>query len=58
MQVEISSDLQPVIERDGGDLQVQAEFIPEQEVLDRYLKRGYGNAYDFDQVDHLPEGIF
>jgi hypothetical protein len=27
--------------------------LPEKDIMERYLNRGYGNAYDFDQQDRL-----
>lgn len=39
------------------ELQIQGTFLPEKDILDRYLNRGYGNAYDFDQQDRLEQEI-
>lgn len=57
MEVEFSEDLIPTIGKEGSNLQVQAKFVQESAIEDGYLKRGYGNAYDFDQKDSL-EGFF
>ena len=57
MNVEFSEDLIPILEKEGRKLQVQATFVPEKVILDGYLNRGYGNAYDFDQQEPL-EGVF
>lgn len=57
MQVEFAKDLMPTLRDEGSDLQIQAKFMSEREVLDAYLKRGFGNAYDFDQGDKI-EGVF
>ncbi len=57
MEVEFSEDLKPTLEKEGSDLQVQAKFVSEQELLAGYLNRPFGNAYDFSQKDQL-EGIF
>ena len=54
MQVEFADDLKPMLE-EGQDLQIQGSFFPEKDILGRYLNRGYGNAYDFDQQDRLEE---
>lgn len=53
MRVEISEKLKPVLSKEGERLQIQVDFSPEEAVLDRYLKHGFGNAYDFDQEDPL-----
>lgn len=53
MTINFSEDLRADIEKHGSDLQVQATFSPEEEVLATYLKGKYGNAYDFDQKDRL-----
>jgi hypothetical protein len=57
MNVEFSEDLIPILEKEGRNLRVQATFVPEKVILDGYLNRGYGNAYDFDQKEPL-EGVF
>lgn len=57
MKIEVSEDLIPALEKEGGDLKIQAKFVPEKVVVDGYLNRGYGNAYNFDQQDPV-EGIF
>ncbi|KAL5347757.1 hypothetical protein ACLOAV_007166 [Pseudogymnoascus australis] len=53
MSINFSEDLRADIEKHGSDLQVQATFSPEEEVLATYLKGKYGNAYYFDQKDRL-----
>lgn len=53
MHVEFSEALQPALEKESTRLVIQAKYVPENVILDGYLKRGYGNAYDFDQKDHL-----
>ncbi|KAF2494558.1 phytanoyl-CoA dioxygenase family protein [Lophium mytilinum] len=55
MRVEFDEELREVLESAGGDLQVQGVFMPRAELEERYLKRGFGNSYDFDQQDRLEE---
>ncbi|TAQ88820.1 hypothetical protein B7494_g2845 [Chlorociboria aeruginascens] len=57
MEVEFSEDLRPILENEGSDLQIQAKYVTEKMIVDSYLNRGYGNAYNFDQQEPL-EGIF
>lgn len=57
MQVEFSEALKPTLQSYEKDLQIQGVFMPDQMIIDRYLKRGYGNSYDFDQKDRLTEPI-
>jgi hypothetical protein len=53
MTIEFSEDLAPTLDREGADLQIQRTLVPEQTILDRYLSRGYGNSYNFDQESRL-----
>jgi hypothetical protein len=57
MQVEFAEELRPMLEEYNPVLQIQSAFLPERDILERYLNRGYGNAYDFDQQDRLPVAI-
>lgn len=57
MQVEFSDSLKSTLKKYENDIQIQGTFLPDQEILDRYLKRGFGNAYNFDQQDPLAEAI-
>ena len=57
MQVEFAEELRPTLEEYNPVLQIQSTFLPEKDILERYLNRGYGNAYDFDQQDRLPVAI-
>jgi hypothetical protein len=57
MQVEFAEELRPILEEYSPVLQIQSKFLPEKDILERYLNRGYGNAYDFDQQDRLPIAI-
>ena len=57
MQVEFAEDLRPVLDDYRSELQIQSTFLPEEDITERYLNRGYGNAYDFDQQDRLAVDI-
>jgi hypothetical protein len=52
MEVNFSEELRPQLESHRG-LQIQGRYMPEQKILDTYLKGAYGNAYDFDQQEKL-----
>jgi hypothetical protein len=52
--VEFAEELRPILEEYSPVLQIQSRLLPEKDILERYLNRGYGNAYDFDQQDRLP----
>jgi ectoine hydroxylase-related dioxygenase (phytanoyl-CoA dioxygenase family) len=53
MTIEFSEDLEPILDREEADLQIQRTLVPEQTILDGYLNRGYGNSYNFDQKSRL-----
>jgi len=57
MRVEYSEDLKPTLEASKNQLQIQSTFFPETEIVDRYLKRGFGNAYNFDQENNVNAAI-
>ena len=57
MEVECSQELKPIFEEYKTDLQIQTIFMQEDQIMIRYLNRGFGNAYDFDQRDRLFESI-
>ena len=55
MMVEFDRELKPVLESAGGDLQIHGDFISRTEIEERYLRRGFGNSYDFNQAEKLEE---
>lgn len=57
MQIEFAEELEPALSVAKTNLKVQAKFLPGAEVLERYLDRPYGNAYDFGQEDPVT-GVF
>lgn len=54
MRLEFGEDLKPVLqrlERDGKlDLDVPVDWVSNKEAMERYLNRGFGNSYDFNQA--------
>lgn len=52
MEINFSEELRPQLESHRG-LQIQGRYMPEQKIMDTYLKGAYGNAYDFDQKEKL-----
>ncbi|KAJ5801673.1 uncharacterized protein N7518_003741 [Penicillium psychrosexuale] len=48
MRLEFADDLKPVIEGQT-ELEVPVDWVSKSDALSRYLNRGFGNAYDFNQ---------
>ncbi|CAI7662409.1 unnamed protein product [Penicillium glandicola] len=48
MKLEFADDLKPVIEG-HTELEIPVDWVSKSEALARYLNRGFGNAYDFNQ---------
>ena len=57
MEVEFAQGLRDRLSKEKTGLEVAATFAKDEDVLENYLNRPYGNAYDFSQVDRI-EGIF
>jgi hypothetical protein len=57
MEVEFANELAERLTPENIGLQVAATYVSEEELLENYLNRPYGNAYDFSQADRI-EGIF
>lgn len=51
MRLEFSEELRGVVEREGGGLEVPVDWVGEGVAEERYLGRGFGNSYDFGQVE-------
>jgi hypothetical protein len=47
--MEFGGGIKPLIEAEK-QLDVRADFVPEDEVLKSYLGRKFGNSYDFNQT--------
>ena len=50
MRLELAEGLREVVEAEE-ELEVPVDWVGEEEVLGRYLGRGFGNSYDFGQVE-------
>lgn len=48
MTLELSESLKPVIEKERS-LEIPVNWVSESEAMSRYMNRGFGNAYDFNQ---------
>lgn len=57
MTVEFSHEIEPLLKEYKDVLQIQSTFVTEEEIMDRYLNRAFGNAYDFDQMNRLQISI-
>ncbi|UNI18442.1 hypothetical protein JDV02_004710 [Purpureocillium takamizusanense] len=53
MRLELSEDVKPLLEqletRGELGLEVPVDWVTREEALGRYMNRGFGNSYDFDQ---------
>jgi hypothetical protein len=49
MKLELADDLKPAIDKQT-DLEIPVNWVSESEAMERYLNRGFGNAYDFNQT--------
>jgi hypothetical protein len=49
MRLELAEDIKPMVQR-LKELEVRADWLSESEALDKYLNRGFGNSYDFNQT--------
>ena len=57
MEIEFSTGLRPTLEEHGCNLRMHGAFVSEEDVVERHLNRGFGNADSFDQQDRLEETI-
>ncbi|KAF9883341.1 hypothetical protein FE257_003557 [Aspergillus nanangensis] len=48
MRLELAEDLKPIVEGQAA-LDVLVDWVTKEQALERYLNRGFGNAYDFGQ---------
>jgi hypothetical protein len=49
MKLELSAGLKELVESQQ-ELEVPVQWISEQDAAERYLNRGFGNSYDFNQA--------
>ena len=57
MQVEFAEDLKEQLSLEKTGLQVAGSYVPTEQLLENYLNRPYGNAYDFNQSEKI-DGVF
>jgi hypothetical protein len=50
MRLEFGESVRGVVEGETG-LEIPVDWVGEEEVMGRYLNRGFGNSYDFGQVE-------
>ena len=50
MRLELSEDIKPLV-HEQSSLEIPVDWVSEKEAQHRYLNRGFGNSYDFGQVD-------
>ena len=48
MRMQFGSGLRRILEA-NPELDIRADFVPDQQALSEYLHRGFGNSYDFRQ---------
>lgn len=51
MKLQLADDLKGIIEQEKL-LDIPVQWASEDVVLDQYLNRGFGNAYDFSQGEN------
>ena len=49
MRMEFGEGTKPLIQAEK-QLDVRVDFVPEDEAMESYLNRGFGNSYDFNQT--------
>lgn len=49
MRLELAEDIKPMVE-ELKELDIRADWLSEREALGKYLNRGFGNSYDFNQT--------
>ena len=47
--MEFGEGTKPLIQAEK-QLDVRVDFVPEDEAMESYLNRGFGNSYDFNQT--------
>ena len=50
MKLELSSEIRPIVAAQT-ELEVPVNWVGEREAQERYLNRGFGNSYDFGQLE-------
>lgn len=57
MNIEFAEELRHQLSVERTGLEVAATYVSQAQLLQDYLSRPYGNAYDFNQTDKV-EGVF
>lgn len=55
MNVEVAEELAGQLNVGDSGLQVAATYVTRERLLQEYLNRPYGNAYDFDQSKKIAD---
>ena len=50
MRLEFAEEVKPLIDQQTI-LDVPSDWVSERDAQDSYLNRGFGNSYDFNQID-------
>jgi hypothetical protein len=50
MKLELADNIRPLVDSQSG-LEVPVDWATKEAAQDRYLNRGFGNSYDFGQLD-------
>ena len=50
MRLEFSEEIKPLIERQTL-LEIPVDWVSEDVAREKYLNRGFGNSYDFRQIE-------
>lgn len=57
MEVEFANDLKDQLDPEKTGLGVAALYVTKEQLLENYLNRSFGNAYDFNQSEKV-EAVF
>lgn len=50
MRLELAEKIQPLVESQTS-LNIPVDWVKKETAMNNYLDKGFGNAYDFSQVD-------
>lgn len=50
MRLELAEEIKPLVESQN-QLEVPVDWVSEQVATENYLNRGFGNSYDFRQIE-------
>ena len=49
MRLELGESVRDLVEAEK-ELDIRADYVPDQKAMQKYLNRGFGNSYDFNQT--------